>query len=64
MARSTPRAWTDADYAARGFGRLTLRMGREILRKLSLLCASSNRGRTDIISKLITEKYEQVFHGK
>jgi len=64
MARTTPRIWTDADYAARGFGRLTLRMGQEILRKLSLLSASSNRGRTALIGTLIEEKYNEVFNGK
>ena len=61
MAR---RIWTDADYEARGFGRIGLRLPLKILMQLRQLAGSENKRKTKIIATLITQEHKKQFPGK
>lgn len=62
-ARKSP-AWSEADYAAAGMGRLNLRLPLAILQKLRELGATENQGKKDILQQMILSEYRKHFPGK
>lgn len=51
--------WTDADRRAHGYGRITLRLPEETLRRLQEMTDSDGIGRAEWIRGAIDEQYEQ-----
>lgn len=52
-------AWTDADYAAKGLGRVFLRLPVEVLAKLDALVERTGKKKAEIIEDLISAAYRR-----
>lgn len=51
--------WTERDYTAAGYGRITLRLPEETLRRLREMTDHDSIGRAEWIRGAIDEQYEQ-----
>lgn len=45
--------WTEADYAAHGYGRITLRLPRAVLELLAAKAKESGRSRAEVVAELV-----------
>ena len=54
MAKSrSGTQWTEADYAARGYGRITLRLSRTVLELLAARAKESGKSRAEVVAELV-----------
>lgn len=63
---STPRVngaggtvWTEADYTARGYGRMSVRLATETLAQLERLARIYGKSRTEILDEIIRAEYKR-----
>lgn len=60
MGKTQGTKWTEADYAARGYGRISLRLARERLEQLDALAVEWGCSRAEAIGRLIDEKTAEI----